>query len=469
MKSRSESELAFLSIEQASELLRRGKVSPVDLVESALERIQRLNPAFNAFVTVLSEPARKQARAAEREIARGRWRGPLHGIPLSLKDNFWTRGIRTTAGSKILKDFVPGEDSEIALRLARAGAIVIGKTNMHEFAYGITSENPHFGSPRNPWDRERITGGSSGGSAAAVASGMGLGSFGTDTGGSIRIPSALCGLTGLKPTFGLASVAGTIPLSESLDHVGPLARSAVDACLLLEATAGDYPKGKVRPHHAKLRRKPRRLRLGRPREYFFDRLDGEVRGQIEAALERFRSLGARVETVEIPGLARATEAGTIIAFAEAARYHERQGWFPSRAGEYGEDVRGRLEMGRDVRATDYLRALEAKLETQRAFDAALERFDAIVAPASPIPAPRIGELELKIEGAKESVRSLLVGTSRPANVSGHPAMSIPCGFTRAGLPVGLQLIGPRWGEARLLAIAAAYQEATDWHQRRPNL
>jgi len=469
VNSRTESELALCSIEQASALLRARKISPVELTEAALARVERLNPGLNAFLTILAEPARKEARAAEREIARRRWRGPLHGIPISLKDNFWTRGIRTTAGSKILKDFAPREESEIARRLAAAGAILIGKTNMHEFAYGITSENPHFGPARNPWNRERITGGSSGGSAAAVAAGMGLGSMGTDTGGSIRIPSALCGVTGLKPTFGLTSVAGVIPLSESLDHAGPLARSAVDVCILLEALAGDYPKGQVRPDYRKLRRAPRRFRIGRPREYFYERLDDEVRAQLEGAARCLGSLGGRVEEISVPGLAQAADAGTTIALAEATRYHEARGWFPARAGDYGDDVRGRLEMGMKVSAVDYLRAMEVRGEARRELDAVFEGVDAIIAPASPIPAPRIGESELTIAGSKLPVRALLVGTSRPANVSGHPAISIPCGFTPDGLPVGLQLIGPRWGEARLLAIAAAYQRATDWHLRRPPL
>lgn len=469
MQSRSESELAFLSIEEASALLRARKLSPVDLLEAALARIERMNPGLNAFLTVLAEPARKQARAAEKEIARRRWRGPLHGIPISLKDNFWTRGIRTTAGSRILKAFVPAEDSETARRLAASGAILIGKTNMHEFAYGITGENPHFGPSRNPWNPALITGGSSGGSAAAVAAGMGLGSFGTDTGGSIRIPSALCGLTGLKPTYGLVSVAGTIPLSESLDHVGPIARSIIDACILLDAIAPRRVPRWVRPDYKHLRaNRRRRLRIGRPREYFFERLDGEVTRCLEAAARCLGSLGLQVEEIQIPGLAQAADAGTTIALAEAAHYHQKQGWYPERAGEYGEDVRGRLETGCKVRAMDYLRALEWQRNAKRDLDAAFDKVDAILVPGSAIPAPPIGESEIMLGGARENVRSLLVGTSRPANVSGHPAISVPCGFTREGLPVGLQLIGPRWGEAGLLSLALAYQGATDWHLRHPN-
>jgi aspartyl-tRNA(Asn)/glutamyl-tRNA(Gln) amidotransferase subunit A len=456
---------------EAARLLRRKEISPVDLVEAALNRIELLNPSLNAFRTVVAESARREARRAEREFRRrGKLLGPLCGIPISLKDNFWTRGIRTTAGSKILENFVPEHDSEVAVRLARAGAILLGKTNMHEFAYGITNDNPHFGAVRNPWNRERITGGSSGGSAAAVAAGIGFAATGTDTGGSIRIPSALCGVVGLKPTFGLVSVAGVVPLAVSLDHAGPIARSVTDACILLEAMTGDYPKGSPSPDFRGLRKnRPRRFRLGRPKEYFFERVDSEVRAAIDVAAKCFESLGARIEEVSLPHLIESADAGTNIALAEATHYHESQGYFPARAAEYGDDVRQRLEQGRDVRATDYLRAFEAKRRMEGDFDEAFKRVGAIIAPTLPIAAPRLGESDVTIGGEKETVRSALVRMNRPANVTGHPALSIPCGFTRDGLPVGLQMIGPRWGETRLLALALAYEEATDWHHRHPEL
>jgi aspartyl-tRNA(Asn)/glutamyl-tRNA(Gln) amidotransferase subunit A len=469
VNSHSEDELAFLSIEQAARLLRRKEISPLELVDLSLARIARFNPLLNAFLTVVGRRARRQAGLAEKEIRRSGPRGPLHGIPVSLKDNIWTRGIRTTAGSKILADFVPNRDSDVADALARAGAILLGKTNMHEFAYGITSENPHFGPSRNPWARDRMTGGSSGGSAAAVAAGLGFASVGTDTGGSIRIPSALCGIVGLKPTFGLVSTAGVVPLSESLDHAGPLARSVTDVCIMLEAIA-EYPKQMRRPDYRKLpKNRPRRFRLGWPEQYFFESMDDEVRSAIEAAAERFESLGARIEKVSLPHLAGSVEAGTHIGLAEATRCHESLGYFPARAAEYGEDVRNRLELGEQVRAVDYLRAQTVKRQAEASFDGAFGRVDAVLAPASPIPAPRLGESEVNIAGRTQAIRSALVGVSRPANVTGHPAISIPCGSTRTGLPVGLQLIGPRWGEARLLAIALAYEEATEWHKKRPEL
>ena len=471
MTSHSQSELAFLSIEQAGRLLRRREISPVDLVEVALARIERASSELNVFLTVLAAQARKQAKRAESEIRRGRVRGPLHGIPVSLKDNFATRGIRTTAGSQILADWIPDADSDAAKLLAHAGAILLGKTNMHEFAYGITGENPHYGPSRNPWATDRISGGSSGGSVVAVATGMGFGSLGTDTGGSIRVPSSLCGIVGLKPTFGLVSTAGVVPLSVSFDHVGPLARSVTDACILLEAIAGKYPRGEKRPDYRKLRaNRPRRFRVGMPKHLYFKRIDSEVQRLVEAAAKKFESLGARVEEVPLPRLEHAVEQATNLIVAEASAYHESQGYFPARAAEYGDDVRGHLEYGHKVLAVDYLRGLVARQEVVADFEATFERVDVILAPTSPISAPPVGEKQIRIAGQRETAtRAELLRFTRPSNLSGMPALSIPCGFTRAGLPVGLQLMGPRWSEARLLAIALAYEEATEWHKRHPEL
>ena len=470
MPSLSRSEPTFLSIEEAGGLLRKRKLSPVELVDAALARIVRENPGLNAFLTIVAEDARRRARLAERALRRGIARGPLHGIPISLKDNFWTRGIRTTAGSKILSQFVPDKDSDVASRLARSGAILLGKTNMHEFAYGITNENPHYGPVRNPWAQERISGGSSGGSAAAVATGMGFASMGTDTGGSIRIPASLCGIVGLKPTYGLVSFADVVPLAETLDHAGPLGRSVTDVCITLQAVAGKFPKGARAPDYRKLRQSiPRRFRLGWPKEYFFDRVDVEVRQAIDAATKVMESAGARFEDIDLPHLAESLEPSTNIAMAEATRYHESQGYFPARAAEYGADVRKRLELGREVRAVDYLNAFAVKREIEKEFQTAYARVDAIIAPTLPIAAPRLGENEVTIEGEKESVRSALVRLNRPANLTGDPAISIPCGFTRAGLPIGLQLIGPHWSEARLFAIALAYEDASEWHKQHPIL
>ena len=471
MTSHSQSELAFLAIDQAARLLRRREISPVDLVEAALARIERASAELNVFLTVLADQARRQAKKAESEIRRNRARGPLHGIPISLKDNFATRSVRTTAGSRILADWIPDADSDAAKSLAGAGAILLGKTNMHEFAYGITGENPHYGSSRNPWAPERISGGSSGGSAVAVATGMGLVSVGTDTGGSIRIPAALCGIVGLKPTFGLVSVEGVVPLGVSFDHVGPLARSVTDATILLEVMAGKYPRGEMRPSYRALdRNRPRRFRLGWPKDFFFERIHPEIRGAIEAAAKTFQTLGARIEEISLSHLSPAVDRATNIVVAEANYYHESEGYYPARSEEYGDDVRGHLEWGHTLRAVDYLGGLEARRTVIEDFARALERVDAILAPVSPIPAPPIGLRQIRVPGEREtSVRAELLRLTRPANVAGIPALSIPCGFTSDGLPIGLQLMGRRWGEARLLAIARAYEEATDWHRRHPAL
>jgi aspartyl-tRNA(Asn)/glutamyl-tRNA(Gln) amidotransferase subunit A len=469
----SESGWPFLSIEHAARLLRRKEVSPVELTSAMLERIARLDRRFNAFITVTAERGVADARRAEREILRGHYRGPLHGIPLALKDNFWTRGIRTTAGSSILTDFIPSEDSTVAGRLSRAGAVLLGKTNLHEFAYGVTTENPHFGATRNPWARDRIAGGSSGGSAAAVAAGLAFGSVGTDTGGSIRIPSALCGIAGLKPTFGRVSCFGVVPLARSMDHVGPLARNVADLAILLQCIAGrdrrdPTTSGIAVPDYLRaLRRKLGPFRLGWPQEFFFERIDPEVRRRVEAAVKLLKNLGAEVESISLPHLADAAQASTDIALAEAARYHEGAGYFPARTAEYGEDVRSRIELGRNVTALNYLRGLEVRRQVQEDFRRAFERVDAIVAPTTPIAAPRLGSQTTVIAREKESVRSALVRLNRPANFTGLPAISVPCGRTSQSLPVGLQLIGRRWQEDHLLRIAHAYQQATEWHALHP--
>jgi aspartyl-tRNA(Asn)/glutamyl-tRNA(Gln) amidotransferase subunit A len=465
----SDGELAFLSIRQAAGLLRRREISPVELVDAALARIERWSPNLHVFLTVLTKQARTQAQRAEREIRRGNIQSPLYGIPISLKDNFWTQGIRTTAGSKILADFLPPSDSDVAQSLSRAGAILLGKTNMHEFAYGITGENPHYGSSRNPWAPDRISGGSSGGSAVAVATGMGFASVGTDTGGSIRIPAALCGIVGLKPTFGLVSVEGVVPLGRSFDHVGPLARNVTDACILLEAIAGKYPRGQTRPRDRALGKK-QKFRLGWPKDFFFERVDGEIESAIKVAAKKFEELEVGIEPVSMPQLADSVDRATDLVVAEASYYHQSQGYYPSRSQDYGDDVRGHLEWGHRVSAVDYLGAMESRRRVEQNFAAALQKVDAILTPTSPIPAPRIGESQVRTSGERETtVRAELLRMTRPANLTGLPAISVPCGFTSEGLPIGLQLIGTQWGEARLLAMALAYEEATEWHRRHPQL
>ncbi|MGH9863829.1 MAG: amidase [Candidatus Acidiferrales bacterium] len=466
-------ELHYLTIAEAGALLRKKKISPVELTKAALKRIEALNPRLNAFITITAERALREARAAEREIARGKYRGTLHGIPITLKDNICTEGVRTTAGSKILEKFIPQSDAEVARKLSRAGAVLLGKTNLHEFAYGITAENPHYGPARNPWNTECIPGGSSGGSAAAVATGMGFASVGTDTGGSIRIPAALCGIVGLKPNFGRVSCKGIVPLAVTLDHAGPIARTVADAAIMLDAICEcEKPQQtfyKAARVSLQRRGKKIKLRLGWPREYFFERVDAEVKHTIEAAVKVLEKLGACVEEVSLPHIAESVEPSTQIALAEALEYHESQGYFPARASDYGEDVRKRLEMGSAVRAVDYLKAQQAREQVRADFRAAFEQVDAIVAPAVPITASLIGEDAVRIGGESQSVRGALVRMNRPANFTGFPVISVPCGFTRSGLPIGMALHGSQWEEAKLLQIAASYERATRWHERRPNL
>lgn len=463
-------EFAYWTIAEAAAHLRRRKISPVELAEEALARIENLNPRLNAFITVTAERALREAHAAEREMRRGKFRGLLHGIPLTLKDNIWTSGVRTTAGSKILRDFVPPADAQVAKKLADAGAVLLGKTNLHEFAYGITTENPHYGPARNPWNTDCIPGGSSGGSAAALAAGIGFASVGTDTGGSIRIPAALCGIVGLKPTFGLVSCEGVIPLAITLDHAGPLTRSVADAAIVLDAICecGARKPNFYRGLFAARKKKSRaKFRLGWPRDYFFDRVDEETKARLEQAARAFEKLGAQIEEIALPNIGDSVEPSTQIALAEALEYHQAQGYYPVHADEYGEDVRKRLAMGSSVRAVDYLKAQRMRERVREDFRQAFAKVDAILAPATPIAAPRIGQASAMLGGQSQSVRGALVRMNRPANFTGFPVISVPCGFTRAGLPMGMALHGPPWGEETLLQIALAYEQATEWHLRHP--
>jgi aspartyl-tRNA(Asn)/glutamyl-tRNA(Gln) amidotransferase subunit A len=484
-----ETDLAFASIEEIGKLFRKRKLSPVELTKLMLGRIERLNPKLNAFLTVTTELALAEAKRAESELfaPRGRKgyrdRGLLHGVPISLKDNIYTKSIRTTAGSKILHDFIPNEDAAVVGELREAGAVLLGKTNMHEFAYGVTSYNPHFGPVRNPWDLSRISGGSSGGSAVAVAAGLCYGSIGTDTGGSIRIPAALCGIVGLKPHYRRVSTSGVVPLSMTLDHVGPLARYAVDAALLLRAiTSGGYldrsAEKALIPFTFRglneIKQKPEKpFHLGIPSDYFWDRIDGEIHKIVMNALEGKSSARFVLHKTQASWVHKWTDPSTSIALADATEFHQRSGWFPSRAREYGEDVRTRLEMGLDIRAVDYLAALDMRKMAGLALLgqglAGVGMLDALVVPTTPFAAAEIGAEEISINGEKEKVRAGLLRLNRPGNFAGLPSISIPCGFTSSGLPVGLQIIGQSWQEKKILQIAHAFESAHDYHLRRPPL
>jgi aspartyl-tRNA(Asn)/glutamyl-tRNA(Gln) amidotransferase subunit A len=466
--------LACLSIQELGALYRKRKVSPVEVTRLMLERIERLNPALNAYLTVSADRALGEAKKAETELFGGRGkkrdRGPLHGIPISLKDNIYTKDVRTTAGSKILRDFVPLHDAAVAKQLREAGAVLLGKTNLHEFAYGVTTNNPHYGPTRNPWDRDRIPGGSSGGSAAAVAAGLCYGSIGTDTGGSIRIPASLCGVVGLKPTFGLVSVEGTVPLSPKLDCVGPLARSVEDAALLLKPI---LVRGKPSDSVTKAPRNPARkgkFRLGVPKEIYADAFAAEILEAFSKALSAYERTGVSTNEVSVPLWHTTEDAGNQIAWAEATHYHQQAGWFPVRADEYSEDVRGRIERGSRVTAVTYLKALEEREEFIRQLHSLLQeaRLDALILPTTPIPAPLIGEETTTIDGNEYPTRALLLRLNRPANLAGVPAISIPCGLTSQRLPIGLQLIGAVTDESMLLQIAAKFEKARPRPPRPPN-
>lgn len=471
-----EDAIAFSPLEQVAALVARGRLSPVDLVDIAARRIERLNPELHAFLALSLDSARHQARRTHAEIRRGRHRGPLHGIPISLKDNIETRGLETTAGSKILAGNVPAQDATVVRRLRRAGAILLGKTNLHEFAYGISTENPHYGPVRNPWDRERIAGGSSGGSAAALAAGIGWGSVGSDTGGSVRIPASLCGVVGLKPTFGRVSCFGVVPLSVTQDHVGPLATSVTGAAFLLSAIAGrdarDPATESTPPadpdYSRRLRPRLPRVRIGWPENHFFENLDPEVATAIEAAARQFERLGAKRHKIVLPPVDRWVTDGAQIAFAEARHYHEAAGFFPARSADYGEDVRRLLERGVDISAPAYLAAIDRLREARARWNEMLASVDVLLVPATPVPAPLIGQKSVRSGDAEETIRSALLRLCRPANFTGAPSIVFPCGFTRAGLPIGMQLIGPLWSESRLLQIAFSYERSTRWSDRHPS-
>jgi aspartyl-tRNA(Asn)/glutamyl-tRNA(Gln) amidotransferase subunit A len=466
-------DMTTLTIAAAARRIACKDLSPVELTRSALERIERLNPQLNAFITILGEQAMAAAKAAEQDVMAGKLRGPLHGIPIALKDLCATKGVRTTAGSKILGRSIPTEDAAVATRLAEAGTILLGKLHMNEFAYGPDGDNAHYGPVHNPWNTDCITGGSSSGSGAAVAASLCLGALGTDTGGSIRIPAALCGIVGLKPTYGRVSRHGLTPLSWSLDHAGPMTKTVEDAALLLRAMAGHDardPSTVRRPvpdYTASLTGDVRGLRIGLPRAYFYDVLDPEVERAIRQAVDVMKGLGAVVTEVSWPALRYTTLAALIIVLVEAAAFHEP--WLRTQAKAYQPEIALRLKWGLLLPVSAYVKAQRLRSLLCRDVERLWADVDVLMVPATMMPAHRIGETLARFPTREMSTREALLRLMRPFNLTGLPAMSIPCGFTAGGLPIGLQIAGKPFDEATVLRLAHAYEQQTDWHQRRPPL
>jgi aspartyl-tRNA(Asn)/glutamyl-tRNA(Gln) amidotransferase subunit A len=455
------------SILETSELLRERELSPVELTKTCLAQIERLNPKLNAFITVTAESALTEARAAEAEILRGQWRGPLHGIPLALKDLIDTAGIRTTAASALFKDRIPGEDAEVVRRLKIAGAVLLGKQNLHECAYGGSSMISYYGEVHNPWNPACIAGGSSGGSAASVAAGLSYGAIGTDTAGSVREPAALCGIVGLKPTYGRVSVRGVIPLSLSLDHIGPIARTVSDAAVILQAIAGYDAKDvhganmPVSDYLSAVRDGSRAARIGVPRKYFYEDIDPEVALAVEHALGLLKTLAGNLVEIEVD-----VPTDRTLQTAEAYAYHA--GFVSGSSELYNPETLRRIRRGEDISSAEVeLRRRELE-QIRSEVHTVFENVDVLVTPTTPAPAPAIDELKQNPDLLRPR-ELLLLRNTRPVNVWGLPAISIPCGFTSAGLPIGLQIIGPPWREDRILQLAYAYEQATDWHKRSPKL
>lgn len=463
------SDLPVSSISQASQAIRSKQISPLELTQSLLDRIEAINPKLNAFLEVTADTALAEARAATEAIAHNDDRGPLHGIPLAFKDLFDVRGAHTTAGSILLKDNVAIEDAFAVKRLRDAGAIFLGKLNLHEWALGVTSINPHFGACRNPWNTDYITGGSSGGSAAALAAGLCLGSLGSDTGGSIRIPASLCGVVGLKPTYGRVSLRGVVPLSWSLDHAGPLARSVEDAALLLQVIAGhdkDDPgsilNSEFRIQNLEFAIPHSPFRVGIPDESFFADLHPETEAAVQAAIGVIKDLGFALHDVTLPGFDISEKASGKILLADAAAFHRER--IQAQADAIGEDVLTRLRWGTAVTGVDYALARHTQAEWKCKLERLFDSIDALVLPATPMPATPIDDSDPLILS-----RGNLTRFTRMFNLTGNPALVLPCGFTASGLPIGLQIVGPHWREDKILKLAYAYEQATEWHMRMADL
>ena len=456
------SDLCMLSLEDVAHQIAFKEVSPVEVTQAVLDRIERLNPSLNAYMTVTGDAAMAAARAAEREIAGGGYRGLLHGVPVGIKDLFQTKGVRTTAGSKILADWIPDEDATVVRKLAEAGAISVGKLGMHEWAFGTTSDNVHFGSIHNPWDLERVPGGSSGGSGVAAAAGLAFATLGSDTGGSIRMPAAACGCVGLMPTYGRASLYGAVPLAWSLDHPGPLTRTVRDAAIVLQAISGHDPRDPATEDIAvpdmleDIERGPKGLRIGVPKQHFWDNVEPDVLALVRKALSDLEAAGAIVREVEWPRVAGYAAPFITVMFAEAVAYHAAN--FPARKDDYGPQVAALLGVGTTFTGAQFASAMRFMQEERRGgADAVLDGVDVLAMPTMPVVAPTIAASRLEDPGQR------MASFTGPIDFTGQPAISVPCGLTSAGLPASIMFSGRRWDEPSVIWAGRAYEQARgDW-------
>jgi len=460
---------------ELAHLVASREVSPVEVTQAHLDRIARLDPKLNAYVTVTADLALAAARVAEAAVVAGRPLGSLHGVPFGLKDVFDTKGVRTTAGSRILAERIPDADATVTRRLVEAGGILLGKLQMVEFAFGADGVNDRYGTPWNPWDMaiHRVCGGSSSGAGAAVAAGMCPGALGSDTGGSVRIPASLCGLSGLKPTYGRVSRAGVLPLAWTMDHVGPMTRTAGDLALMLGVIAGPDPldatssEVPVPDYVAALSGEVDGIRVGVLREYFVDDAAPEQRAAVEAAGQTLEGLGATIEDTQLPAMPMSVAAKQTVLAPEAYAYHEA--WLKTRAADYGSAVRARILAGAFVTGTEYVNGQRLRTLLRNDIDRLLARYDVLLAPSTAFAAPPVAEKTVELGGQSVPVAMNLSRYTGVFNLSGHPAASVPCGFTAEGLPIGLQIVGRWFDESTVLRVADAYQRATDWHARRPDL
>jgi len=467
------SELTSLGAAAIGAGIQAGEFSPTEVTQAFLDRIARINERLNAFVTLTADAALDAAKRREAELTSGQSRGLLHGVPIGHKDLYYTKGVRTTAGSAVHADFVPDFDATVVQRLDEAGTIMLGKLNTHEFAYGPTNDASYFGPCRNPWDPDYFSGGSSGGSGSAVAARLLPAATGSDTGGSIRMPAACCGVTGLKPTYGRVSRHGIFPLCWTMDHAGPLARSVEDCALLLESMAGADPADAacstrvVEPYHANLDRDLAGVRIGIPRRFFFDRAQADVDAAVTNALAELESLGAVLVDVDIPYIEHAASAAMAIYLAEAVAYHDDQ--LDDDPSLYTEQVRSFIELGNQVLAKDYLHAQRYRTLLGQSLSEVMRDIDVLATPGTPITAAPIGVAEVDVRGEADGVFGALLRNTEPFDLTGVPALVMPCGFAANGMPVSLQLVTRAFDELTALQVGHRFQQATDWHLREPGL